>query len=374
MPYQIKLAGAPIGYAINTALDGEGAAVQIRGFLCFDDPKVLLSVLESHQASVLAFLPPEARISPDQIRHVAAIIRPDGETTVWLNELSPRGTSLARRPLGAGEPVGREDLADVVRLELGIEIPSSAGFSLVFSVGWERAFFFDYVPLATGTPRDIDIAAVLGGHYTYLLHRRRLALSEEEWRQLTAQEWFPFILLPQNTIDLMFGVLRQGRSVDLLLPEIARAVEEQLDSLPERWSRRPAFEAHRAFLETAIERYKAKDLVSCVSVLYPRIEGVLRAIVKPSGKIGHIRLASMVIEKGKTRLSPLSPLLAERFEQYVTSSFLKDFDPLDPAGLSRHTALHGVADVAEFTQKRALLGFLLMHQILFFDVDGAPEA
>jgi hypothetical protein len=25
VPYQIKLAGAPIGYAINTALDGEGA-------------------------------------------------------------------------------------------------------------------------------------------------------------------------------------------------------------------------------------------------------------------------------------------------------------------------------------------------------------
>src|ERR1019366_5532218 len=289
------------------------------------------------------------------------------------NELNPRGTSLARRPLGAGEAIGRDDLADVVRLELGIELPPDTGFSLIFSVGWERAFFFDHAPLATGTPRDIDIPVVLGGHCTYLLHRRRLALSEEEWGQLTAQEWFPFILLPQGTIDLMFGVLRQGRSVDLLLPEIAKAVEEQLDSLPERWSRRQAFEAHRAFLEKAIERYKAKDLLSCVSVLYPRIEGVLRAIVRPDGRIGHKRLASMAIEKGKLRLSPLSPVLAERFEQYLTSSFLKDFDPLDPAGLSRHTALHGVADVGEFTKKRALLGFLLMHQLLFLDASGAPS-
>jgi hypothetical protein len=88
--HKIKLDGPPIGYAANTALEGEKAAVQIRGFLYSDEPVALLNVLESFQASVLAFLPPEVRCPPDQIRHVAAAIPPDGETAVWMNELSPR--------------------------------------------------------------------------------------------------------------------------------------------------------------------------------------------------------------------------------------------------------------------------------------------
>lgn len=45
--YKIKLDGPPIGYAANTALEGEKAAVQIRGFLCSDEPVALLNVLES---------------------------------------------------------------------------------------------------------------------------------------------------------------------------------------------------------------------------------------------------------------------------------------------------------------------------------------
>ncbi len=367
MPYDIKLDGPPIGISRSTALEGEGMAIQVQGFFCFDEPDVLLAVLDSFESSVLAFLPPEARLPPDAIRHAAAVIRPDERTTVWVNEVRLQGDCLARHPVEAGDGVSRDDIADVVALQLGIEIPPDAGFTFVFSVGWERAFFFDHMPLATGRPRDIDIAKVLGGHYTYLLHRRRLAITEEEWKTLIGQEWFPFILLPQNTINLMLGILRQGRSVDLLLPEIAKAIEGPLDSLPARWSKRAAFDPHRAFLEKAIERYKAGDFLSCVSVLYPRIEGILRGIAKSGGRLGHKTLTSLVIEQGKTRLSPTSPLLTGPFEEYMRSSFLADFDPADPGGLNRHTALHGVARPAEFTQKRALLGFLIFHQVLFFD-------
>jgi hypothetical protein len=91
MPYKIKLSGAPIGYAVSTALEGEEAAVQVRGFLCFDQPMVLLAMLESYQASVLAFLPP----ATSGVGHAAGLMDSSNSPVMLLTMELPASAGSA---------------------------------------------------------------------------------------------------------------------------------------------------------------------------------------------------------------------------------------------------------------------------------------
>ena len=95
------------------------------------------------------------------------MIRKDGDTTVWVNELTIQAQVLARRPVEKGESVTRDDIADVRGVDLGVAIQSfGAGFAFVYDVGWERAYFFDFGPLASGALRTFDASAELGAQQT----------------------------------------------------------------------------------------------------------------------------------------------------------------------------------------------------------------
>ena len=375
MPYAIKLDAPLVGIASTVALEGETAAIQTRGFFCSDDPALLSKVLDGFWSSILARLPAGAIPGPSHVRHALAVILEDGSTTVWVNELEVQAQALPRRPIEKGEPITADDIADVRSVSLGVDIPPDAGFAFAYENDWERAYFFDFAPLATGAPRNFDVSAELGAQRTYLLHRNRCRLTDEEWAALLAQDWFPFILLPQRTLDLMFGFLRAGRPVDLVLHEISTAVEARLTTFLSGMEAKPALAAQIPFIEKAIEHYRKGDFLSSVSVLFPRIEGIWRGIAKPAGSVPHKVLVTTVVETGATRLSPLSPLLAGRFLEYLTTRFLPKFDPSRPEGLTRHTVSHGVASAEEFDRKGALLGLLIVSQLRYFVLENAepPE-
>jgi hypothetical protein len=371
MPYEIKRDGPLVGISTDTALDGEPVIVQTRGFFCADDPLLLLRVLEGFWGSFLSLLPPGTVESPGDVRHALAVLRNDGTATIWLNELTMLAKGLITRSVSAGEGVVSDDLADVQRVDFGVALPEDAGFALTYQVRWERAYFFDFSALS-GEKRTYDVGAALGAQFTYLMHRQRCVLTEDEWMRLMNDGWFPFILLPQGTVDLMFGLLRQNRSVDLALEGIAKTVEWRLPSLATEMTKRPELREQVPFVERAVDQYERGDYVSCISVLYPRIEGLWRTLAPPAGRVSHHRLATTVVESGKMRLSPASPLLADRFLEYLKTSFLPAFDPAQPDGLTRHTVTHGVASVGEFTKKGALLGFLILNQLRYFVPTEGP--
>ena len=373
MPYDIKLDAPLVGISTSIALEGETAAIQTRGFFCSDEPALLSKVLDGFWSSILARLPAGAVPSPSHVRHALAVILKDGSTTVWVNDLAIQAQVLSRRPVEKGEPVTADDIADVRSVTLGVEIPPDAGFAFVYENRWERAYFFDFGPLATGVARAFDVSAELGAQKTYLLHRERCRLTDEEWAGLLSQDWFPFILLPQRTLDLMFGLLRAGRSVDLVLNDISAAVEARLPTFLSGMEAKPALAAQIPFIERAIEHFRNGDFLSSVSVLFPRIEGIWRGIARPAGSVPHKALATTVVEAGATRLSPVSPLLAGGFLDYLKTRFLPKFDPGRPEGLTRHTVSHGVASAEEFSRKGALLGLLIVNQLRYFVTADAEE-
>jgi hypothetical protein len=175
-----------------------------------------------------------------------------------------------------------------------------------------------------------------------------------------------------NELEVQAQVLSR-RPVDLVLSDISAAVEARLPTFLSGMEARPALAAQIPFIEKAIEHFRKGDFLSSVSVLFPRIEGIWRGIARPAGGVPHKVLATTVVETGATRLSPVSPLLAGRFLEYLKTRFLPKFDPGRPEGLTRHTVSHGVASAEEFNRKGALLGLLIVNQLRYFVPADAEE-
>ena len=77
----------------------------------------------------------------------------------------------------------------------------------------------------------------------------------------------------------------------------------------------------------------------------------------------------------------MSLLLPDHFGRFLSEVYFRDFNPLRPAGLSRHTVAHGVAHPNDFSRQRALLGLLILDQLSYFlagssvatERDGSPQ-
>ena len=96
----------------------------------------------------------------------------------------------------------KDDIADIVHLDLGVDIPEDAGFIFVFSVGWRKGLFFDYGPIGPAQePRLYDVGSVLAQAYAHVLFQELFSITEVEWGCLFASKWFPFAGLTKATTD-----------------------------------------------------------------------------------------------------------------------------------------------------------------------------
>ena len=84
-----------------------------------------------------------------------------------------------------------------------------------------------------------------------------------------------------------------------------------------------------------MERYLAQDYISANSILYPRIEGLMRsrymqlhAPVNPDKFIKQGELVTAVIDDPKTDKRTL--LLPEKFDRYLRKSILRASIPITP--------------------------------------------
>jgi hypothetical protein len=54
------------------------------------------------------------------------------------------------------------------------------------------------------------------------------------------------------------------------------------------------------------------------------------------------------------------------FQKYLDEAYFAHFEPGKPARMSRTSVGHGVADAADFNQKAACIGFLVLDQLFYF--------
>jgi len=91
------------------------------------------------------------------VDRILAILEPK-RTTVYVNDMLEISLQIrARRRIEAFEPVGMKDFAGIERVAIhNVTVPENAGFILLLSHFWRKAFFFDFRPLLPEQPVPIE--------------------------------------------------------------------------------------------------------------------------------------------------------------------------------------------------------------------------
>lgn len=372
MSFEIKFENVPAGICVD-AVRGSGT-VKVRAieFVSEEDGDTLVERLEAFGSDILSKLPGNPPVQPSQVQHLLAIIRRDGSSTVYLNELRTRGQVQVKKDFTKGDPVFSDDIADVHRLEFeGVTIPDDAGIVFIFAVGWRRAMFYDLAPLSPrdAKPRDYDVGAALAQFYTYLMFQHRFKITDQTWQRLFDGQWFPFITLKEATVRNLISHANNGWPLDDLAEAIAGEVKVALPALLSRWRATSTFADHLKFLEQAVERYSAGDFLSATALLFPRIEGLLRShqkLTDPSGQATQKGLSGSAVKTAENERHSSTPLLPARFRQYLESVYFANFDPTDSKiKVSRNSVGHGVVASDECSVKAATISLLLVDQICY---------
>jgi len=354
-----------------SGIEGNLAWIAVREFTSSEDGDLFISRLEGFPSQVIARIPPECNVRASTVDHMVFVIRPDLRATIFVNECQISIRARFGRRIEAGEPVFEKDIIDIDSLYFdGVEIPEDAAVLVIMSSGWRKGMFFDFTPLAPEAPkRDYDLAKLLGSYYAYLKNQSLFKLDAEDWRFLVERNWFPFVTL-SAPLKVELVAFAKGRyDIDRLLPEIVAEVRELLPHMRQRWPESHLFAPHLPFIKHAIEEFEEGDYLSCTAILYPRIEGLLRTLhesVAIPDKATQKVLSQAAVKHSDEEFHQYSWLLPELFRNYLQSAYFANFEPGQPAELSRNTVGHGVASVEQFNEKGACIGLLILDQLFYF--------
>ncbi len=367
-----------VGFAARSSPTGEERApVIFREFVTSEDGERLIQRLDALSEALLSKAPAGTLVPPQsQIDHLVALLHLDGRVEVWVNEPGFRVKMKVKRDVAAGEPVMRDDIADIAAMEPNdFVFPHDAGYVVLFSVGWRKGLAFDFSPLVpaeqfpTGMARSTgDVPRLLGGLYTYLLFRNRFILTEEEWGRFFTERWFPFAGLPAELIDAMTQHARDGWPIDGLLPRVLAAIRSDLPKTRALVTSGPLFDRHRKILADALNAFERGEYQLAAGALYPRAEGLLREhhAIRGKGAAKPVALAGSATDRPSDPAYNL--LLPLRFKRYLTDVFFEfeDFsDPTKVTRATRHAVAHGVASDDVLDAKAAALGVLLLQQLAY---------
>ncbi len=372
MSFEISLKELPAGYSLSSACKGDHVRIAFCEFLSSEDGDNFISRLDGFPSEIISQLPSSAGVAPSRVDHLLAIIRKDKTATVYVNELDIIGEMLSKRSIKAGEAIRKDDVAGIKSIKINnVSIPSNAGFIFVFSVGWRKGLFYDFSPLSDkyGHPRTYDIETQLASYYTYLTFQNRFKISDSAWGNIFKHGWFPFIGLTDKLICDITSYAANDWNIDDLIPEIRQNTLTICDRIKGRAKNNKNFSHHSEIILTAIDRFISKDYISTSSILYPRLEGLMRSF-SPQNSFGKKHTQQTLIESAISVTddngSPNMLLLPEKFRTYLKEIYFCSFDPNNPQGLSRNTIAHGVAPIDAFTEKAAIIALLILDQLSFY--------
>ena len=372
MPFEVKINGIPAGYSVKGARQGELCHLVVREFTSSEDGDLFISRLEGLPSELIGLLPPENRILCSMVDNFLAIVRRDQSATLYVNELPIRLGVRAKRAVQAGQAILADDIAAVEDFGfVGVDIPPDAGIVCLFSQGWRKGLYYDLDPLhgEVATPRDYDFGRMMAQHYAYLGFQHLFKITDDEWDRMIAQGWFPFISLRQATTKDLIGHLRAGFDLDDLTESVAGEFGQSLPAKLDAWKSNPFFEPHFRAFEKAVEEHLRGEYISSTSILFPRLEGLMRTYhltvnnpVKPNSH----NLVASVTDGSEAAGNVYSLFLPKNFRRFLKEVYFAGFDPRNPVGLSRNTVSHGVAPLEDFTLKGSLIGLLILDQLFFY--------
>jgi hypothetical protein len=371
MPYTIKLEHVPAGYATHCAEEGEQIEVVFREFTSTEDGQRFISQLEGTPTQILEKISGSANVAASQTNSLLAIIQPNGQTKVYWNEFQPIIRIRSKKKVKAGELVYIDHIMDIERVKLPDEaLAPDVAICYVFSFGWRKGLFFDFGPAQPGknrVARDYDIEALLAHYFGRVLFQHLFSIEDETWNELFEQRWFLFSYLSVGTVQNMIKRARERRAIDVELDKIAEEVKTVMQDRLTEWENDEIIGPHLPFVRKAFDHFSAGDFLSSSSILYPRIEGLIR--ISATSASNRTRLTQKVLSKlgagtSGTLLREQSLLLPKRFEQYLADVYFADFRPGSFSQIvSRHSVSHGVVSAESLDRKATVVGFLILLQL-----------
>lgn len=375
MPYEFKLDKPPVGYVVTASGPGDKTVeVAVTDFMSTEDGQHFIQQLEGFPSEILSNIAKVGpQISPSKVDHILAVIQHDGKNTTvtaYVNELKLSSSIRVNRAVKKGEPVFKNDIVDIQSFRVEeVNIPKTSGILFLFSVGWRKGLFYDFRPLPPNRQNiEYDLDLTFGQFYAHVMFQERFSISEQNWESLFDSGWFPFNSLTHDTVQEIINYVKNGWDQTTLIRKISANLNARIDDFRENWKKKSIFADHANLLTHALDRFINNDYISCVSILYPRIEGLLRSFHMSSGSIdqpSQKKLAESAVNR--YALNERCLLLPHRFKQYLETVYFQSFDPNNSnITCSRNSVGHGIADQENFNQQSAIVGILIVQQLFYF--------
>jgi hypothetical protein len=375
MSYEIALNNLPLEFTIKT--EDNVVFFNMQGFASSGNKEKFARIKHSFIDNILCQL-------PDQIQSIndfLAVIRRDGVTSIYVNELKEKVSILMqiknKCDMEVGKIITTDEIADIQKVIIKeISIPNDAGFIFLFPLISEgHVVIYDFAPIHPEEVeiRTYDIENFLGNIYSYFEFQYLFKIGDNEWEQMFEQQWFPFISLGETIIKNMLDKIRDGSSIDVLTEEIDTKVRSNIENTKRIFQDNPAFNGHLSLINQGIKYFLEGDYIGSISTIYPQIEGIMRTNYikinpsKASDRVYQNELVTSITKDSEDTNRNL--LLPDRFNKYLKQQYFKDFTREDTnlvSFLSRNTVGHGVADPNLYDLKGSVIGILILEQLSFY--------
>lgn len=368
--FQLKLKTDILGVSLSSGNKDDELKVARRGFFTDYDNESLFVILQQLSNLFLNEWTLKEKKSVSHIRNCLIFINANKEASIHIN--CPTFIEIvSKKAIEKNDPVFKKDIADVRKMDFqGIELQSTCAVIYIFSVGWRRGLYFDFLPIDSEKEYTTgDLSTIFASLYSYLQFPEIHRLEPEIKNKIFEKGWFPFIRIIGNYFEKLYTSIKENLDTYDLELEIAESFnEESLIEMKDTWLKKDPYNKHQRLIDKGIERYLAGDYISTISILYPRIEGIMRYMcLGEKGKVTSKNLAQKITLEAKGKSIEYGLFLPDDFNEYLTKVYFQSFDlETGEVNLSRHSLAHGVADEESFSKIKAIQGILILDQISYY--------
>lgn len=276
---------------------------------------------------------------------------------------------LAKRDFKVGEGVSYSDLAAIRRVRFPtIVIPPRTGIIYFFSEGYQHGLYIDLTPYTSNEPIVVDDLERDLAIYLQQMAFEHHFKNDTIISKMEVDGWFRFSAIPKELFDQLYAFYNDPNIQDKV--SIARNYFscEKLNKLIDKWEKKEIFKDHMGLVRASFDAFKSGNYPAAISTLYPRIEGVLRAMSKGETSDPTLPwLIKRLRKAGTEKAGSKSLLFPKQFQQYLSTFLCKEFNfESGNIEFSRHSHSHGVLNADEYTHERAIIGYLILDHISYY--------
>lgn len=345
--------------------------LQTKGLVTPDNGEMsFYNIMESFSNLVLGPYLKDGKHLISHISNALAILDQQKKARVYVN--APIMVKMqAKKNVSAGEPVYNDDIADVVDFRVhNIQIGNNEGVMFFFQVGWRQAFYFDLESLH-GESRKIPVEKELARIWAMLTFNEIFNLTNEDYAKLSNLGWFPFVSIRKSIFSKLVCCIKNNFDTKQAVKEIVDSVDNtMLDRIKDRFENNKFLQTEIGFLRKGLEHYGNADYPSCISVVWNRIEGIIRKLLTGSEKkVDRKVMTDALVAYARSKHPDSTLYFPQEFGVYLFEFYFKSFDfapTKKDENLSRHTHSHGVSSIESYTQEKALIALLIFDQIAYY--------